>query len=269
MQSPVALRTRVTACDVGQGDAILVQHGPWSMLIDTGPDSGVLSCLHQKLPWWRRRVDVLVLTHSDWDHIGGTEAVLHSFRVGEVWRTSWTELGVSGQRVEAALSSFTQRRVRAGESLTIPGMRWRVTWGENSYETLSPDVDLEDIPNNRSVGLWAVGQSFGFLSLGDLECPGELAVMQSSLLNNVKILKASHHGSKSSSCYDFLTQLRPETVLISSGEGNSYGHPHPLPLENMARTGVFPLRTDRLGTFSLERNKRSGRYQIQVEASVR
>lgn len=259
------LKTRVTACDVGQGDAVLIQHGTWTMLIDSGPNSDVLQCLTQKLPWWRPKIDILVLTHSDWDHIGGVEAVLSSFRVGEVWKTAWTDLSASGQKVEALMESQPQRVVFAGESLSLPGMRWRVLWGEKSREIFLPGVDVESETNSKSVALIGQGESFGFLGLGDLECAEELAVGEYTLLTEVTVLKVSHHGSKSSTCLEFLRKIKPETAIISSGEGNSYGHPHPFTLENLSKTGVFVLRTDQLGTFTLDADRVSGSFQMSEE----
>lgn len=261
----IPLQTRVTACDVGQGDAILVQHGTWTMLIDAGPNSDVLRCLTLKMPWWKKNIDVFVLTHAHMDHIGGVEAVLSSFRVGEVWRTSWSEVSASGEEIEEVLSRWPQRTVFAGESLSLPGMRWRVLWGEKSREVLLPGVNVESEVNAESVGLWGGGGSFGFLALGDLGCPEELAVGGVGVLDRVSILKVSHHGSKSSTCLEFLKEIQPETAIISSGEGNSYGHPHPFSLENLQKMGVFTLRTDQLGTFSLSSRQEGTGFQITTE----
>lgn len=256
------LATRVTACDVGQGDAILVQHGTFIMLIDTGPDSSILKCLSQEMPFLSSKIDILILTHSDWDHIGGVEPVLESYRVGEVWRTSWSDLSASGQRVQDRLDNSQRTRlVKAGETFLIPGARFRILSGEKTREEISQMNLPGDSPNNRSISLWLQTESFGFLGMGDLECSMELAVVGWSLLNGIDILKASHHGSKTSSCADLIEKLHPETVIISADGGNKYGHPHPLPLENMIKIGAEVLRTDQLGTFSLE--SRDGVFVIQ------
>lgn len=254
--------TRLTACDVGQGDAILVQHGTFVVLIDTGPDSSILECLSQEMSFLNSRIDIVILTHSDWDHIGGVESVLESYSVGEVWRTSWSDLSASGQRVQEQLDSAGNTRfVKAGETVIVPGARIRILYGEGTYEKILQANKPEDSPNNRSISVWLQTESFGFLGMGDLECPMELAVEGWSLLNGVDILKASHHGSKTSSCSDLMEKLHPETVIVSSGGGNNYGHPHPLPLENMIKIGAEVLRTDHLGTFSLV--YRNGTFVIQ------
>ncbi len=248
--------TRLTMCDVGQGDAILIQHGQFVVLIDTGPNSAVIECLTQKLPFWSKKIDLLILTHSDMDHIGGVPSILQSFSVGEVWSIPWSGLGSKAVGVEDLIASQNFRFVQAGEVLVLPGLRIRVLSGEDFY-TFHPLLKkLEESPNNRSLAVFIEGESFGFLGLGDLGCSGELALADLSLLNQVQFLKVSHHGSKSSSCNDFLIKIRPETGLISLGKGNSYGHPHPLPLENLEKNGVKVLRTDELGTFTLESRKR-------------
>lgn len=259
-----SLQTRLTACDVGQGDAILIQHGNWNMVIDTGPDSAVLRCLSEKLPFWRRTIDVLVLTHSDKDHIGGAEAVTSSFRVKEIWRTTWVDLNASGVQTQTTLDTLPTRLVEAGESLSLPGLRWRIFWGDALYNKFSTRRDLEEGPNAHSIAMWGTGRSFGFFGAGDLNCTEELALPIGTLLNRIQILKVSHHGSKSSSCLDFLKKIRPETAIISSGKGNSYGHPHALPLENLAKMGVKSLRTDTLGSFSLEFEPNSPAFQIKT-----
>jgi competence protein ComEC len=254
--------TQVTVCDVGQGDAILVQHGTFIILIDTGPDSSILECLSQEMPFLSSKIDVLILTHSDWDHIGGVESVLESYQVGEVWRTSWSELSASGHRVQVKLDKSQKTRlVKAGETLLVPGARLRILSGEKTREEIGQSNLPKDSPNNRSISLWLQTESFGFLGMGDLECPMELAVIGWSLLNGVDILKASHHGSKTSSCIDLIEKLHPETVVISVGGGNKYGHPHTATLENMVKMGAEVLRTDQLGTFTLE--SRDGTFVIQ------
>jgi competence protein ComEC len=262
IHNPVTtLSTRVTACDIGQGDAILLQHGTLTVLIDTGPDSAILKCLSQELPWWRPRIDVLILSHSDWDHIGGVESVLQFYKVGEVWRSEWDQVSESGERVISALKEIPTRFVQAGDTMQVPGWRIRILSGDVFFENVLSLVDMEDNPNNRSVAIWAIGESFGFLGLGDLECPGELAVMGVSLLNTVQILKVSHHGSKTSTCEDFVRRIQPETAIVSAGKGNTYGHPHPLPLVNLQKMGVFVLKTNEIGSFSLDRSGQGWRVQ--------
>jgi competence protein ComEC len=269
IHNPAAtLTTRVTACDIGQGDAILLQHGTLTVLIDTGPDSAILKCLSQELPWWRPKIDILILSHSDWDHIGGVESVLQFYQVGEVWHTKWSQMSESGERVEKALQDLPTRMVQAGDTLQVPGWRIRVLSGDVFYENVLSLVDLEDNPNNRSLAIWAIGESFGFLGLGDLECPGELAVVGVSLLNTVQILKVSHHGSKTSTCEDFVRRIQPETAIVSAGKGNSYGHPHPLPLENLQKMGVFVLKTDENGTFTLDHSMEGWRVQRKMGEQV-
>jgi len=245
------LKTKIIACDVGQGDAVLIQHGQKRILIDSGPNSDVLECLPRVPILAFKRLDVAVLTHWDKDHVGGFASVLQNFTIDRFFANApvkETQVVVDLEKVRENQGGFATPQI--GDQIIYPGLRLRFLWNASGPSLVSRSTPEED-ENASSVGTLVIGKSFGFLGLGDLECTHELAVHTLPLLSSYQILKVSHHGAKSSSCLEFLQRGRPEVALISSGAGNSYGHPDPQTLENLREIGILPLRTDQYGRLSL------------------
>lgn len=245
------LRTKIVACNVGQGDAIIIQYGYKRILIDTGPNLDVLQCLPQVAIGASKNIDVVILTHWDKDHIGGFASVLQKYSIGKIFANSPNkdtaaveDLVKEMEKVGVTVEPFV------GDTLIYPGLRLRFLWNAEMLH-LAFRGKPESEENASSIGIEVLGKSFGFLSLGDLECTQELAVYGLPLLNPYQILKVSHHGAKTSSCLEFLQRSRPEIAIISVGGKNTYGHPAPQTLENLEKSHVFPMRTDQLGTFSL------------------
>ncbi len=241
-------KLRVIACDVGQGDSILLLYGSLTVMIDTGPNGLSSKCLNRYLPFYRRTIDLLILTHDDADHIGGFSEIVKTFDVRRVALNP----KVKDTKAGAGVSRWIQAtgkgiHPKAGQSYAFPGLRLHVLWEMETYLQSFSSKDSSDLSNNSSLAFYVEVNGFGFLSLGDLECAQELAVTRSHLLKRVDLLKMSHHGSKTSSCLEFLERIRPETAFYSAGQGNTYGHPHTSSLENAQKTGSLVLGTDQIG----------------------
>lgn len=252
-----APRLEVIACDVGQGDAILLTYGSLVILIDTGPNSRVLRCLQANLSPFRSHIDLVILTHGDLDHIGGFSDVVKTYKINRLW------LNPKSTKSEAAiaLQNWTQKNRKwysplGGEILVSPGFRLTVLWSEAARQGVEGNSGGESEGEERnadSIAVYVEAEGFGFFSLGDLECPEELAVSLSPLLKKVHVAKMSHHGAKTSSCAQFLETINPEVVFYSSGADNRYGHPATESLEVMRALGIPVLGTDRLGTLRFQR----------------
>ncbi len=246
-------QVKITACDVGQGDAIIIQYGERRILIDSGPNSAILRCLPRVTFFGMQHIDVAILTHWDKDHAGGFASVLQNFTVDTVFVNETEKTTQMATELKLLLEERGVSLVpQVGDELVFPGLRLRFLWNEEMLSLESRQKPASD-ENAASVGTLILGQGFGFLALGDLECTQELAVSSLPLLTSPQILKVSHHGAKTSSCLEFLEKIRPEIGLISVGAGNSYGHPAPQTLDFLRKTGTFVLRTDELGTFSLRK----------------
>lgn len=245
---------RLTACDVGQGDAILGIYGQSAILIDSGPNSAILRCLHQKLPFLQSKIAISVLSHWDADHVGGFSDVFATYRTGLiVGDPKGKETNAAAKTAEAIGRRGGAVTPFPGDEVVFPGGRLRFLWSAAAAPAQKEGETDDTEENNRSVGVQLLVPGFGFLGLGDLECPAELAVANLPLLIPVKILKVSHHGSKTATCPEFLAKIRPEIAILSVGAGNRYGHPAAATLENLARERVFTLRTDQAGAWEIIR----------------
>jgi competence protein ComEC len=248
-------RLHVMALDVGQGDAILVV-GPdgEAMLVDGGPDPDlVLRRLGEKLPFWQRRIAVVVLTHPHEDHVAGLVPVLERFSVGRVldpgraYQNPSYARFVSLARAEGG-GAYALARAGAGFGLG-PMARVEVLY-PGPADAAAPL--LEGDVNNASVVLLLRSGSFSALLTGDAEAPVEAQLLARGVIPDVDLLKVGHHGSDSSSTPAFLAAAHPQIALISCGTGNEYGHPHASTLANLAAVaGLAIHRTDLEGTIEV------------------
>ncbi len=241
----------VVALDVGQGDAILVvAPNGRRMLVDGGPSpSAVLDGLGRRFAPWDRRLDVVVLTHPDADHVGGLPAVLARYRVGHVVQpeaphdTPDARAWADAVAAEGA-TTWTARR---GLQLTLDGAAGvvaTVAWpppGDVAAAIGAPEAAT----NDRSVVL-RLGYGMGRVLLtGDIESGVERALVRSGLDLRADVLKVAHHGSATSSGAAILAAVAPRLAVISVGADNRFGHPDPAVL---ARLGPLRVRrTDRDG----------------------
>jgi len=241
----------VYVLNVGQGDALYVRAPSGrDMLIDTGSNDKVIQELESVMPSFDRALDVLILTHSDADHVGGSTALLSRYNVGMIIEGGET----------ASSSAYEQYRKKAiGQK--VP--RTIVTTGDRLH--LDDDVDLDVLlpkPQNNHTKLMAVKNndsaivaklSFGngsILLTSDMERAGEVALATSDATLESSVLKVGHHGSKYSSWKLFLDRVKPQISAISVGV-NNYGHPTEATLERLKDEGSAVFRTDTGGRIHL------------------
>jgi len=239
--------------DVGQGDAILVvTPNGRRMLVDGGPSpSAVLDGLGRRLAPWDRRLDVVVLTHPDADHVGGLTAVLGRYEVGAIVDpelAAGTPDGAAWAAARARLPGAAARTVRASAGGrialdTAAGVEARVLWPPEA-RLAGPGGGVPQT-NENSVVLRLTYGAVRILLTGDIGAPAEAALLRAGADLRSDVLKVAHHGSGGSTTPVFLAAAAPRLALIGVGEGNGYGHPAP---ETLARLGGIPLyRTDRDG----------------------
>ena len=247
---------RITAIDVGQGDAIVVELPDGeAMLVDGGgaltggPDPGA----REVVPWLalRRRdhLVAVVLSHPHPDHAGGLPAVLRALRVDALWDTGQgRSLGFTGAYGETLQTASEKHVPVIGPgALCGPPRRFHGAW----IEVLAPCPSAldETPPNDASFVIRiTVGRASALLP-GDLERAGESLIL--SQLGRVDVLKVGHHGSATSSSDAFLDVLRPRVALVSAGHPSPFGHPHPAVLAAMRRHGVDLRRTDLSGAVTV------------------
>ena len=260
-------RLHVTALDIGQGDAILVEAPTGAtMLVDGGPDPELtLRRLGANLPFWVRRIDVLVVSHPHQDHVAGLVDALDRFGVTTVLHAGIPFENVAYERLlsDAALGAIPVRALVAGESFSLDGT--------TSVEVLYPSAPDARAPlpegdiNNGSLVLLLRHGGFRALLTGDAEAPVEAELLSRGLVPPVDLLKVGHHGSTSSTTPALVAAARPSLAVISSGEGNEYGHPAPETLATLAaHPGITVHRTDTDGDVEVETDGRA--YRVRTDA---
>lgn len=229
----------VVFCDVGQGDAILVVYNNTQLLVDGGPGGeGVLKCLESHMPFWDRRIEVLVVTHGEKDHAGGLDDVAARYEVGVV-----VDNGVaSGEE------NYRRLVAEAGEKMKILGKGDRVKAGPIEVEilgTIKAAENGEEINLNSGslVGMLAFGK-LKVLLAGDIGEQEELALVKEGVIKGADVLKVAHHGSKFSSSEAFLEAVSPRLAVISVGKDNRFGHPAAETLRRIDMVRASLKRTD-------------------------
>jgi competence protein ComEC len=233
---------RVTFLDVGQGDGILLQVPEGAILVDGGPPEADVADQLERLGL--HRLEALVLTHPQRDHVGGAAGVLDELSVGAVLDP---QLPAESSDEEAALAEAARRHVRiiqarAGLRLRLGRLRIRVAWPHG------PGRSGED-PNEHAVVLVASYGETDVLLTADAESNVTLPLR----LPPVEILKVAHHGSADDGLPELLRRTRPRIAVISCGEGNDYGHPTPSTLAALdAVRELATYRTDEDGAVIVE-----------------
>lgn len=224
---------RIAMCDVGQGDATLLRAGGAIMLVDTGPDPAPLeSCLNSLHV---DRIDLLVLTHYDLDHIGGLEAVASATRRALVQTPS----EAAGVRTLSTLRHAGAETITVsdGSQGSIGGIDYSVLWPKDDRST----------GNAGSVVVSADVVDTSILLLGDLgEQQQDELLLQHPSIGPYDVVKVAHHGSKDQAALLY-EQAGAAVGLIGVGADNDYGHPTRRILDILSRVGTAVYRTDQDG----------------------
>ncbi|MCM0621876.1 ComEC/Rec2 family competence protein [Nocardioides bruguierae] len=239
----------VVACDVGQGDALVLRTGPGeAVVVDTGPEPALVDACLGDLGI--THVPLVVLTHFHADHVGGLPGVLADRTVDEVLVTFLLDPPASVEAVDEAA-----RAAGVPVSTAFPGTVRRI--GDLDLQTLWPLLDTPAAgpgdgtgANDASVVLLAEVSGVRVLLTGDLEPPGQEALARAYPGLRVDVLKVPHHGSRAQDL-DLLTGLGAAVALVSVGEGNDYGHPAPSVVEALEGAGSRVLRTDTDGALAV------------------
>ena len=237
----------LVACDVGQGDALVVNLGEGAaMVVDAGPDAALVGRCLDRLGV--SAVPLLVLTHFHADHVGGVSGIGAGRDVGTVLVSPVRE---PPDQV-AAISDW------AAGSRVIEAVPGQVgSWGDATWRVLWPNEPVPDdgsLANNASIVLLVEVSGVSMLLTGDIEPAAQGALLDeleaSGHVPDVDVLKVPHHGSPHQDG-ELLTVVHAEVALVSVGEGNTYGHPAPDVLAGLERAGAAVARTDLDGSVAV------------------
>lgn len=218
---------------VGQADSTLIKYKNKTMLIDAGNNEdgkNVVKFLKDK---GISKLDYIVGTHYDEDHIGGLDDIIENFDIGKFYLSNGGELGPNYYNLEKVAK-------KKNLAITIPKVGDKIDFGDVDMEVMAASKFDGKNDNNASVVIQAKYGSRKYLFMGDLEKQEEAK----RKWNEVDVLKAGHHGSNTSSTQEFLNQVKPKYVFVSAGKNNKYRLPNVKAMERIEKMGAKIFRTD-------------------------
>ncbi len=254
----------ISFLDVGQGDAILIQKGNQQVIVDGGPSPQTINLrLGQKIPFWDRTIELVVLTHPSADHVTGLVEVLNRYKVKQVL---YPDLAFKSDIYDEWLRLVKAKNIR----YTIAQVGQQIDLGEGVViEVLNPQRPPltgteSDIDNNGVVLHISIGK-VSFLLTADIRQEAEFELITHRAKLKSTVLKVAHHGSDTSTSQEFLAVINPRLVVISVGKDNPFGHPSDEVMDKLKeRLGSENIyRTDECGT--IEFTTDGERLWVKVE----
>lgn len=236
------------AVDIGQGQCVVLESDGITAMMDCGSGNSWVSAgdngadVLQTLGCYR--LDYLVLSHYDQDHISGVEILLHRMEVDRLYVSTLDTESDMGQSLLKAAALAGTEIVAVETQLDLP-------FGAGTL-TIYPAVD-DSSSNDSGITAHAMVGDWDVLITGDLGVNAEVAVAQTYPMENVDVWMVGHHGSDTSSSQEFLEIITPQNAIISVGD-NSYGHPTTKVLQRLQQAGAMVYRTDLQGTIHFSAN---------------
>jgi len=233
---------------VGQGDSemiVLPGNKEARILIDGGPNFKIISELEKVLPFFSRRIDLVLASHTDGDHIGGLSEVFNRYQVG-----AFVFNGEEGGESFENLSKILKEK---NIPIIILKEKDKIKYGENFFKVLNSKEGVRE-KNENSLVLLLEAENKKILFTGDISQKIEEAILEKEKIGEIDILKVAHHGSKYSSGENFISNINPKISIIEVGK-NSYGHPTYETLNRLESVKSLIFRTDERGTIKVEADK--------------
>ncbi|MBO4779411.1 MAG: MBL fold metallo-hydrolase [Selenomonadaceae bacterium] len=233
-------KLRVSMLDIGQGDAFLIETPEQNILLDTGDVPQRKKLVRQLKNAGITRIERIILTHPHNDHIGGASYVVENFPVDEIIDNgiiSTSPLYIAYHSADVKFSA-----VKAGDVIDFGGgVKFKVFNPDRETVRAVNSGSQRSRPNNESIiGKLTFGE-FSVIFTGDADKAAEDKVVDNFQPQlQATILKASHHGSKTSSSDNFVASVAPSYVFISAGKANSFGHPHKQSLATFRENFILP-----------------------------
>lgn len=247
----------VSFIDVGQGDSTLIEFpNGQNVLIDGGKEKAGEKVVRYLKGRAVGKIDLIIATHPDADHIGGLIEVINNFRVKKL--------------IDPGKSHTTSLYARLLELVKKKNLPYKLgrqgdhyQFGEVTMRVLNPTDSLFPDTNNCSVVVELQYGEIKFLLPGDAAQAAELFMFQDKQLSRCQILKVGHHGSSHSSTEELLRAVKPEVAFISCGKENHFGHPSKETIERLTAIDCEYYRTDEQGNLRVETNGKT--YRVILE----
>ena len=230
--------------DVGQGDSTLLYAENMAVLIDGGEKEYGETIINELSSIGIEKLDLLIATHPHSDHIGALPYVLDNIKCDKVIMPKLPENLVP---VTAVYKNFLTAVKNNGANASYAYVNDEFVFDDIRLTILGPITYKSDLNNSSLVVRIDYGET-SFLIGGDEEQAVEKEIIKAGIDVDVDLLHCGHHGSKYSTCDEFLNAVSPKYAIISVGEGNSYGHPHEETLVRLNNYNVKFYRTDLDGT---------------------
>jgi competence protein ComEC len=239
---------KVHYIDVGQGASqLIVGSTGKTMLIDAGNNNKAAVVVEYLKQQKISKIDILVGTHPDADHIGGLDAVIDNFEIGKIYMPKVQSNTTTFEDVLKAVQRKGLKVTTAKSGLTLD---WE---SDATVEMIAPAAQYSDTNDMSAVIHLTFGQT-SFLFTGDAESKSEQDMIGSKVNLKSNVLLVGHHGSKSSSSQAFLDAVKPSYAVIQVGKDNNYGHPTAEVLKRLMDMGVKTYRNDELGNIIFTTN---------------
>ena len=237
----------ITMFDVGEGDSYLISfpNNLGNILIDTGEDDGysimknnIIMYLKSK---GKKKLDYVIISHGDKDHIGGLSNLIYNFRVDMVIFNRG-DISLLEEENMGILEDMGIRYDTFGDKIDVHGI-----------DLYFLNDKIFDNENDNSNVIYFEYFGYKFLFMGDASSKVEEYIMDRYNLFDISFLKVGHHGSKTSSSKSFIDSINPRVSFISVGRNNIYGHPNSEVLDNLHNSKIY--RTDMDGSINIKINK--------------
>ena len=252
----------VSFLDVGQGDAIFISAPSGrTVLIDGGPDAGVLRQLGDVMSWYDHSIDVVMPTHPDTDHISGLVDVLERYHVSYVVQSSVEGSAPIWHALESTITSNAKSGTRVitalrGQIIDLGGSTGSPQVAHAYLEILSPDRSMPHVDTNDGcvVTRLVYGKTAFMLPCDAPQAVENYLVYEDGANLHSDVLKAGHHGSNTASSPLFVGFVSPQYAIYSRGCNNKYGFPHAETIATFARLHIATLDTCKQGTIRFKSN---------------
>lgn len=239
-KEPIKGELEIHFLDVGQADCTLVKCDGYTMLIDTGLDDQGTKIQNYLQKQGIDRLDYLVLTHPDADHIGSADVVMTKFEIGTIFMSNFEK---ETKTYKNLFKLIEENQIH----YLSPAVGNVYALGSASFQILAPNREYDD-PNDASIALLITHGENTFLFTGDAEKASEEDMLNNGLSLAADVFHAGHHGSKTSNTQEFIDAVMPRYAVISCGIDNSYGLPDAEVLNRFREKEMMVYRTDEQGT---------------------
>jgi len=246
--------------DVGQGDCTFVDYGEYEILVDCGKAEHSREVIDYISKYVDGRLDMVIATHPDSDHIGGMKYILREFEVGTI-----IESGIV--KTTNTYNDYREAVISEEDCTVMEDQDMKIELGGGALLKIIETGDDAEDSNDSSVVAELVYNKVSVLMTGDMSSSAEKKNL--GKFDDVTVLKAGHHGSHYSTSEDFLEKTKPEFVIISVGADNSYGHPHEDTLERISKAGATVYTTMDSGTIIMTTNGTTYGFESLGTLSVR